>query len=285
MLEKFLLGACVVGGGLVFAVYFGPKWFKQKLILSTFLKMSTFELEEKVVPVQKHSGLIQIAKNVWVVQGTLPQPGPSFTRAMTIFKAPGTQNLVINSFVRVDENLQKEIDDLGVVKVVIVPCVHHRLDEFEARQRFKDAKFVCPAGMFVKTADCKHKFDAKINEIANEAGFRAIDPPENEVDENVLLLPIEDQAGKHVAVFNDIMFNLNPESCNVLLRLMKLDKGFGTSAIGRIMTNDMNAHRGWFIKTFVQDESIIAAIVAHGEPVIGREHVIKNFANALTTLY
>ncbi len=92
----------------------------------------------KVLP---HLGLEAVADNLWRLQGSLE--GMGLKRVMTVARrADG--DLVVHNPIAVDDSTREQLEALGPVAYLVVPNGYHRLDTPAFKQRYPDARVVCP---------------------------------------------------------------------------------------------------------------------------------------------
>lgn len=92
----------------------------------------------KVLP---HGPIEKLSDRLWRVEGQLDQ----FKRVMSIGKrADGT--LVIHNGIALGDKEMAELDAFGKVAFILVPNGFHRLDAKVFKDRYPDAKVLCPAG-------------------------------------------------------------------------------------------------------------------------------------------
>ncbi|GBG34355.1 Hypothetical Protein FCC1311_105782 [Hondaea fermentalgiana] len=275
--------------GTVTTVYFAPRSVKRKLLQATMLKEGDPELDtSRKYEALPHGKLQSLARNVWTVSGTLPQPGPGFNRNMTVWRVPDSSDLVIHSPICLDKETRAALEDLGTVACVIVPNMHHRLDEHAYREAYPEASFVCPANMAKKVTSCKTNFTVTAEEAASKFGFQALEPDAQiDFDELVYLFPVEKSAaGRQVAVFNDLLWNIKEEKADFVSSLVGSATGhLGMTAIGRIMCPDLAHLRRWIEANFVKNESVRleAIVVAHGD-VVTADEIPAQLAKAMQSM-
>ena len=91
--------------------------------------------------VQPHGPLIQLGEGLWQVTGSLKRsPLP---RNMVVWRSPN-QSLLIHSAICLDEETMQELDALGEVSHIVVPCELHCADIVPYHQRYPNAKVLCP---------------------------------------------------------------------------------------------------------------------------------------------
>lgn len=98
----------------------------------------------KVLP---HGPIEKLSDRLWRVEGELDQ----LRRVMSIGKrADGT--LVIHNGIALGDPEMAEVDAFGKVSTILVPNGFHRLDAKVFKDRYPDAKVLCPAGAKKKVA-------------------------------------------------------------------------------------------------------------------------------------
>jgi hypothetical protein len=98
-------------------------------------------------PVQKwvvleHGPLVQIAENLWRVEGTLPRM--SLRRTMTVVRL-STGELVLHSPIALDEPAMTELGRLGETAYAILPNAGHRRDVPGYHERYPRLRFFVPS--------------------------------------------------------------------------------------------------------------------------------------------
>ena len=96
-----------------------------------------------------HRPLEKLEPNLWRVEGDLP--GGNGTRVMTIDKL-ATGGLVVHNAVALEAEQMAEIDAFGKVEVLLVPNGFHRLDARVFKDRYPDARVLCPGSARKKVA-------------------------------------------------------------------------------------------------------------------------------------
>jgi hypothetical protein len=101
----------------------------------------------KVLP---HRSIEKLEQRLWRVEGDLQ--GMPLKRVMTLAKqADGS--LVVHNGVPLDASSMAEIDAWGPVSVILVPNGYHRLDAKVWKDRYPEARVLCPAGARSKVAE------------------------------------------------------------------------------------------------------------------------------------
>jgi hypothetical protein len=148
-----------------------------------------------------HRPIEKLESNLWRVEGDLP--GGNGTRVMTLVKLD-TGGLVVHNAIALEEEQMKEIEAFGAPEYIIVPNGFHRLDAKVFKQRYPNAKVLCPAAA-----------TKKVKQVVEVAGTLDDGPK----DPNVKILHLagtKDHEGvldvtsgsKRTLVFNDVINNL-----------------------------------------------------------------------------
>ena len=95
--------------------------------------------------VQPHGKLIELAENLWTVEGTIKMPPGPLPRRMTIARLQSGA-LVIFSAIALDDAEMQKIEALGEPSILIVPNPFHRQDAAAWKARYPDIRVVTPAG-------------------------------------------------------------------------------------------------------------------------------------------
>ncbi len=94
----------------------------------------------KVLP---HGPLLQLADNLWVVEGDLPRGRVG--RRMAVFRLADGR-LVVHSPIALELKAMEELDRLGPVDFIVVPNGLHRIDAPRYHGRYPMAEVLCPPG-------------------------------------------------------------------------------------------------------------------------------------------
>lgn len=98
-----------------------------------------------------HDPLEKLEENLWLVRGTMPNPG--IKRSMTLARMRDGR-IVVHNAIALEEPAMKEIEAWGTPAFIIVPNAHHRQDALIFKQRYPEAKVVCPAGIKKAVEKC-----------------------------------------------------------------------------------------------------------------------------------
>jgi hypothetical protein len=214
----------------------------------------------KVLP---HSPIEKLSENLWRVEGDLPNM--PLKRVMAIAKrADG--DLVIHNGVALSPSAMAEIDAFGKVRYIIVPNGFHRMDARVYKDRYPEARVLCPRG-------CKKK----VEEVVPVDGAYEDFPADAAVSletlegvgeqEGVMIVKSQDGAS---LVFNDALFNMPhvPGAHGFVLRYITASSGgLKVSRIARLfIVKDRAAYRTQ-LERLAETPSLRRILVAHHETV------------------
>ncbi|MFO0726842.1 MAG: hypothetical protein U1E65_23860 [Myxococcota bacterium] len=160
--------------------------------------MPQFHREWTVLP---HDPLERLAPSVWRVSAGLE--GAPMKRVMSVLKRADGQ-LVVHSGIALAPAQMQALEAEGPVGFILVPNGFHRLDAFAFKQRYPNAKVLCPAGS-------RKKVEAVVAVDGSYADF----PPDPRVSlehcegtaEQEGLALVKDP-GELTLVLNDLVFNM-----------------------------------------------------------------------------
>ncbi|KAJ1555173.1 hypothetical protein HK096_007806 [Nowakowskiella sp. JEL0078] len=250
--------------------------------------------------VQKHGPLQKIRDGLWVVKGSMPAPFPdSFYRVMIVYQPPNSKSLLLFSVLCLDEATLKEIDDLGTVTHIYVPCSWHTLDATAYKERYPKAKVVAPRKAIPRAVG-KTEVDVAAEAIFANVGredgsevlvpsnvmeehVRIINPQgvSDEFDELSLLVDLtngSDGAKRRALLLNDLMFNTPPKPPTLFQRIFGV-KEVTMSKFGLIITvKSISQFRAWLRNTLldlVVKEEVEVLTFSHGDPIAGKDEARK----------
>ena len=112
--------------------------------------------------VMEHGSLLQLAHNLWWVDGAVPRM--ALRRSCTVVRR-NTGGLVVHSAICLDESTQAHLEALGPVEHVVVPGAMHRLDAPRCRA-LPAAHVVAPTSVREKVEEVVH-VDLTTDEFPN----------------------------------------------------------------------------------------------------------------------
>ena len=152
----------------------------------------------KVLP---HRPIEVVADNLWRVEGKLENM--PLKRVMTIARRSDGQ-LVVHNAVALDEESMAKIEAWGPVAWLVVPNGFHRLDARIFKDRYPQARVLCPAGATKKVAEVV-AVDGNYADfpVAPAVAFETLDGVGEQ--EGVMIVRSPDGV---TLVFNDAVFNM-----------------------------------------------------------------------------
>jgi hypothetical protein len=149
-----------------------------------------------------HEPWVKLAENLWWIRGTLP--GMSLKRVMTVARlADGS--LVIHNGIALAEAEQRELEQFGNPKYLIVPNGGHRLDAFAYKERYPSLTVLCPEGSRSAVEDVI-KVDGTYDDFPANETVRMERLQGVAHAEGVMLVHSPDGTS---VVLNDVMFNMD----------------------------------------------------------------------------
>jgi hypothetical protein len=209
-----------------------------------------------------HGPLVQLADNLWRVEGDLPRM--SLKRCMTIVRRADGKLIIYNAMA-LDEPTQDEVEALGEIAVVLVPSAYHRMDAPRYRARYPEARFLCPPGgrkRIEEVAQCDGDFrEFEADEVVS---LRVLDGIKGA--EGVLKVVSSDGV---TLVFNDAFFNV-PHAGGFGGLVMRAIGSSGGPKVTRIfrtfVLKDKQAFRA-NLEELAQTPDLVRLIPAHGHVV------------------
>ncbi len=152
----------------------------------------------KVLP---HRPIEVVADNLWRIEGKLE--AMPLKRVMTIARREDGQ-LVVHNAVALDPESMARIDAWGKVAWLIVPNGYHRLDAKVFKDRYPQARVLCPTGATKKVAEVV-AVDGSYADfpIDRDVAFETLDGVGEQ--EGVMIVRSPDGI---TLVFNDAVFNM-----------------------------------------------------------------------------
>ena len=216
--------------------------------------------EQQVCP---HGPLEEIGAGLWQVKGSLKRsPLP---RNMVVWRTP-QKSLLVHSAICLNESTMKEIEALGPVTHVVVPCEMHRADAKAFQERYPEATFLAPAC-------AREKVSQVINEFDNlEKGVEGLNvtlhrPSGLKDFELHLELPLED--GSRALIMTDALFNLAEDPPKgfggFLVKLLGSVGPLNITKIGRRMLLENKGDFADYVQSLSQIPNLSVLSVAHGQ--------------------
>jgi hypothetical protein len=160
-----------------------------------------------------HGPLIKLQENLWQVEGKLPKM--ALERRMCVAKLDGG-GLVIHSAVTLDDEGMSALEALGPIAYLLVPSGFHRMDAAAFRERYPDAKILCPGGSRKKVSQVVD-VDGSYDDLPEDGAVHLRHMEGVKGFEGVMRVAADEGT---TLVFNDLFFNLPKGEGGKLVRLM-----------------------------------------------------------------
>jgi hypothetical protein len=210
--------------------------------------------------VLEHGPLVQLADNLWWVDGEVPRM--ALRRACTIARRDDG-GLVVHSAICLDEPTQAAVEGLGPIAHVIVPNHFHRIDAPRYAARYPDARIVAPRGGRSKIADVV-RVDLTADAFPNGDDVAVLPFDGTHGQENVLRVRSEDGV---TLVFNDALFNVPHRSGfgGLVLRAIGSSGGPKATPIARFgLYKDKPTARAC-LEALAETPDLVRVIPGHGD--------------------
>ena len=99
--------------------------------------------------VRKHGPLLQLADNLWRVEGEVPRM--SLRRNLTLVRR--SDGLILHNAIALEPDAQRSLEALGTPAYMIVPNLAHRLDAPAYKARYPALRVYAPEGSRTKVAE------------------------------------------------------------------------------------------------------------------------------------
>lgn len=215
--------------------------------------------DSKILP---HGNFEPLSKNLWILQGTLPN-GIPLPRSMTIFRYDDGR-LWIHSPVAISPEKETELEAMGTPTWVVVPNSMHRMDVGHYKIRWPGIKVVCPkeARPAVEKAA---PVDAVAEDEFKDGPVKAL--AMSGVKRTELAYEVKLESGKALVV-NDLLVNTGklPGIIGWIFEKTGRIGRFRVPGPQKIMfVYSRELFRRWLISMSKKDFSIIT--VSHGRPI------------------
>jgi hypothetical protein len=226
----------------------------------------------------EHGPIERLEENLWEVAGEVPVM--PMNRRMSIVKlADGS--LVVHNAICLTEEEQKQIDEWGPVRFIIVPSGFHRIDAPRYASRYPGAKVVCPAPAKAKV-ESRVRVDGDLSLIPSDPGLTVETIAGNRIQEAVLIV----RSGERTSlVFNDMFFNLPklPGFRGWAYGLMGSTGGPKVTPLMKVYAANDKAALREHMQRLAGLPGLIRAIPGHGDVVEGETttSVMKRVADAV----
>ena len=189
--------------------------------------------------------MLEIDRHLWIAQQPLRFFGVEVGTRMTIIRLEDN-SLVLISPIKINSQLQQEINSLGTVKYLVAPNLFHHLYLAPAQQLYPDALIIAPPGLKAKQPNLNldRVFTRDTIEFAGEiehtllTGFQAFVPPK-------------------IAAVNEIAFyHLRSKTLIITDSAFNFDRSFPTvtQLVARIIGSYGVLKPSWLEKIAVQNK-------------------------------
>jgi len=217
--------------------------------------------EWKVLP---HGPIEQLEENLWTVTGEL---SIGLKRVMVIAKRDDGR-LVLHGLMALEESAQKQVETLGEPAFLIVPSGYHRMDAARYRDRYPNAKMLCPSGAR-RAVEKVAKVDGTYEDYPRDGSTELIDIDGLAKREGALV--VRSKSGVTV-VMNDALFNMPhaPGFTGFLFKYVTSSSaGPRVTRLARLgIIKDKAAYRG-ALEKLAEMKDLKRVIVAHHLPIEG----------------
>lgn len=214
-----------------------------------------------------HRPIDKLTENLWRVEGDLA--GMPLKRVMTIARR-SDGSLLIHNAIALGEAEMQQIDAFGKVAYIVVPNGYHRLDAGVYKQRYPQAKVLCPSGARSKVAEV----------VAVDGTYEDLPP-----DDAMSLTTLEGMGGSEgvllvfspdgvTAVFNDVLFNMPHVSGLqgvILKHLTQSTGGLRVTRIARLFLIKDRAALRAHLERLAGTPQLRRIIVSHHEMYAGND--------------
>jgi hypothetical protein len=212
-----------------------------------------------------HDPIVPLASNLWQVSGSLPNM--PLRRTMTVARMQDGR-LLLHNPIALEDALMQELERWGKPAFLVVPNGWHRLDCAVFKERYPEARIVCPAGSRKKVeevipVDLTYEAfpgDDTVS-LAHVTGIRDM--------EGVLSVRSDDGV---TLVFNDLVFNVPhmPGLGGVVMRLLGSSGGPKVTRVMRVLAvKDKHALREHLL-ALASTPDLVRIVPGHGD-VIARD--------------
>jgi hypothetical protein len=224
-----------------------------------------------------HDPVIELASNLRLVTGDLPEM-PLRRNMIAVRMQDG--RLLLHNPIALEDELMREFERWGAPAFLVVPNGWHRLDCVVFKQRYPEARVVCPAGSRKKVEEVTAvdlTYDAFPGDdavtLAHVAGVRDV--------EGVMTVRSEDGV---TLVFNDLVFNTPhlPGFTGLVIRLLGSSGGPRVTPLMRLRAvKDKRALRE-HLRALASTPDLVRVVPGHGH-VMARDAAatLRSVAEAL----
>jgi hypothetical protein len=183
-------------------------------------------------PLFPHGGLVQLASNLWYVEGSIRMPLGAIKRNMVVYRLLN-RDLLLHSVVAMSEPEMKALEALGRPAYLVVPHGAHRMDAGFYKKRYPDIEVIAPAAVRARVEQVI-AVDATEEEALPPLGVAVhkINGMKPFMSENALLVDVD---GGKALIVNDVIGGdgFSGSGSNFVLRMF--GPPGGTIGIARVV--------------------------------------------------
>eukprot|EP00698_Gefionella_okellyi_P008668 TRINITY_DN2162_c0_g1_i2.p1 TRINITY_DN2162_c0_g1~~TRINITY_DN2162_c0_g1_i2.p1 ORF type:complete len:283 (+),score=49.42 TRINITY_DN2162_c0_g1_i2:64-912(+) len=211
--------------------------------------------------------LTQLTPELWTTSCDLAVH-KDHARVMYIYRLP-TGKLLLESCIAMPEKQMHQLDALGAVEIILVPNVSHRLDCRVYKERYPDAKVVCPAAARTKVEEVCH-VDATSEDVLPQYGIQVFEAGLQQTCEMPVALPLAD--GTRALLISDLLFTTHaaqPWWVRALARLVGVtDKPAVSRTFRWFMLKDKPKTRTFLQQCIDDPVGYSALLISHCGPLL-----------------
>lgn len=209
-------------------------------------------------PIFPHGPLVELARGVWQVKGSLQIPVP---RNMTVVRT-AERELVLYSVIALEEVGMSALEALGEPRFMVIPHRRHQLDAPFYKARYPALRVVAPVPSRVRLT-----VDAGLD-VLRGAGIEAFVLPGNDHEDVVMEVPFDD--GRALVVCESLGNVKMSGALSVLLRVLgPPGGGFGVARAVRLREIADRAQLRDWLRAQARRSDLRALLFGHGEPMLG----------------
>jgi hypothetical protein len=231
-----------------------------------------------------HDELVQLADNLWHVEGDLPNM--ALRRCMTVART-STGELVLHSAIALDDAHMAELESLGRPAFLVVPNGWHCLDAARYVARYPDLKVICPKKSRTMVEQKVQSVDGTYDDFASLDPEGTVRLEHFDPDRHVEGAMIVESRDGITLVFADSLFNL-PHGKGFVWwlygRVLQSTGGPRVTVIGRALMLFTRSKRGFrdFLDRWARSGDVVRLIPGHGAPILeGAGGVLRDLLRSL----
>jgi hypothetical protein len=210
-------------------------------------------------PIFRHGALVELARGVWQVKGTLQIPVP---RNMTVVQT-AERELVLYSVIALSDAGMSALEALGEPRFMVIPHRRHQLDAPFYKARYPALRVVAPVPSRVRRVTVDAGLD-----VLRAAGIEAFVLPGNDHEDVVMDVPFAD--GRALVVCESLGNVKLSGALALLLRVLgPPGGGFGVARAVRLREIADRARLRDWLRAQARRSDLRALLFGHGEAMLG----------------